>query len=385
MSHFPVLSLVACLASTSAFALDQGDYRFNGFGTAGITRLGGEDAGRSYGVNGQTNDSWRGDQLSKLGGQFQYGLTDTLGVTLQVTAKPEQDKWKANLEWAYLSWQPTDGLVLRAGRLRAPIYMYSETLDVGFTYPWLRLPDEVYSQIQLNNYEGADALYTLPLSFGSVNFQLAGGQSVNRKFFFADGLYDTDYKKIFAANVSLATNDFGTVRIGYTEASPKTDLTPQITDLFGVNGPVTFAQYEDQKGKFTSVGYQYDNGTWLTANEWTRRNTEADGQSNTEAFYLMGGRRFDDFLPHVTYAQLDAEAVRQSSWTFGLNYSVTPAVTVKSEYKRVDTKGQYAGVFVENAQEIYDHAISGATGGLAGTPARNFDGDIISVGVDFVF
>ena len=80
MTAVRALSLaVACLAATPAFALDQGDYRFNGFGTLGFTHLGGEEDGRSYGIQGQTNDSWRGDQLSKFGAQFSYGLTDTLG------------------------------------------------------------------------------------------------------------------------------------------------------------------------------------------------------------------------------------------------------------------------------------------------------------------
>lgn len=385
MTQLRVLTLAACLASTSAFALDQGEYRFNGFGTAGITHLGGEDDGRSYGVNGQTNDSWRGDQLSKLGGQFQYGLTDTVGVTVQATLKPEQDNWKANLEWAYLSWQATDGLMLRAGRLRSPVYMYSETLDVGFTYPWLRLPDEVYSQVQVSNYEGADAVYTLPLSFGSVSFQVAGGQAVNRNIFAADDLYDIDYKKIFATNVSLATNDFGTVRIGYTEADIDADITGLVTTPFGTRITIPLNQLDKQKGKFTSVGYQYDDGTWITANEWTSRIIEADDSGSTDAFYLMGGRRFGDFLAHVTYAQLDEDEGRQTSWTYGLNYNVTPTVIVKGEYKRVDTTGGYGGVFVENAQESYNHAVYSATNGLAGTPSRNFDGDMISVGVDFVF
>ena len=131
------LALAISLASTPVFALEQGEYRFNGFGTAGITHLGGEDDSRDYGINGQTNDDWRGDQLSKLGAQFQYGLTDSVGVTAQVTAKAEQDSWKANLEWLYASWQANDNLMLRGGRLRTPVYMYSETLDVGFTYPCL--------------------------------------------------------------------------------------------------------------------------------------------------------------------------------------------------------------------------------------------------------
>lgn len=384
MSHFRVLSLAACIASTPAFALDRGEYRLNGFGTAGITHLGGEDDGRSYGVNGQTNDSWRGDQLSKFGGQIQYGLTDTLSATVQLTAKPEQDKWKANLEWAYLSWQATDGLMLRGGRLRIPVYMYSETLDVGFTYPWLRLPDEVYSQVQVTNYEGADAIYTLPLSVGSVTFQVAGGQAVNRNIFAVDDLYDIDYKKIFAANVSFATNDFGTVRVGYTEADINSDVTDEVATPFGFRADVTLSSLDKQKGKFTSIGYQYDNGTWLTSNEWTRRVIEADNADGADAFYLMGGRRFGDFLTHVTYAQLDVDGLRQSSWTYGLNYNVSPTVIVKSEYKRVDTKNGY-GVFVEGSQETFDHSLNALTGGLAGTPARNYDGDIISVGVDFVF
>lgn len=47
----------ACLAASSAFALGQGEYRFNGFGTLGMTYLGGEEDGRSYGIQGQTTDS----------------------------------------------------------------------------------------------------------------------------------------------------------------------------------------------------------------------------------------------------------------------------------------------------------------------------------------
>lgn len=109
--------------------------------------------------------------------------------------------------------------------------MYSETLDVGVTHPWLRLPDEVYSQVQLSNYEGADALYTLPTGIGSVTLQVAGGQAAKRNLFAMDDLYDIDYKKIFAANVSLETYDFGTLRVGYAEADIDTDLSASVVAL----------------------------------------------------------------------------------------------------------------------------------------------------------
>ena len=385
MTTARVLGLAICLASTSAFALEQGEALINGFGTVGVTHLGGEDDGRSYGISGQTNDSWRGDQLSKFGAQLTYGVTDTVGLTLQTTAKAYGDEWKANLEWAYLSWQSTDYLMMRFGRLRTPVYMYSESIDVGFSYPWLRLPDEVYSQVQLSNYEGADIVYNLPLSFATLSFQLAGGIAKNRDYYIYDEEFDIDYDNVFGSSVSLATNDFGTFRVGYVEADIDTDISGSFTDIFGNPGTASLLALDKDKGKFTSIGYQYDNGTWLTANEWTSRVIENDGSNSTDSFYLMGGRRFGDFLAHVTYAQLDEDEGRQSSWTLGLNYNILPTVVLKGEYKRVDTTGGYDGVFVRNAQELYDNTVYDRTNGLAGVPARNYDGDIISAGVDFVF
>lgn len=382
MTAVRVIGLAAvCLATTPAFALEQGEHRFNGFGTVGFTHLGGEDDGRSYGIQGQTNDSWRGDQLSKFGAQLSYGLTDSLGVTVQATAKAQQDEWKANLEWAYLSWQANDQLMLRAGRLRSPVYMYSESLDVGYSYPWLRLPDEVYSQVQVTNYEGIDAVYTVPLSYGSVTFQVAGGEAKNRDYYAYDELFDIDYGKLFGASVSLATNNFGTLRIGYVEADITTDISGTVDATaigLGANQSLSLLNLDKEKGKFTSIGYQYDNGTWISSNEWASRLIENDGMEAIESFYLMGGRRFGDFLPHVTYAQLDDNGGRQNSWTLGLNYQAAPTVVVKGEYKRVDTSNGYDGVFTRSAQEVFDNAV-----GIA--PSRNYDGDIISVGVDFVF
>lgn len=389
MTALRVAGLAAiCLAATPAFALEQGEHRFNGFGTVGVTHLGGEDDGRSYGINGQTNDSWRGDQLSRFGAQLSYGLTDSVGVTVQATAKAQQDEWKANLEWAYLSWQTTDQLMLRAGRLRSPVYMYSESLDVGYSYPWLRLPDEVYSQVQVTNYEGLDAVYTVPLSYGSVTFQLAGGQAKNRDYYAYDDQFDIDYDKLFGASVSLATNQFGTLRIGYVEADITTDINGTVNNYLtgNPNDNLSLLVLDKEKGKFTSIGYQYDNGTWVSNNEWTSRMIENDGLEAIDSFYLMGGRRFGDFLPHVTYAQLDDNGGRQSSWTLGLNYQAAPTVVVKGEYKRVDTQNGYDGVFTRNAQEVFDNEVHSRFGGaLGGAPARNYDGDIVSVGVDFVF
>lgn len=366
---------VACIVAAPAVALNQGDYRLNGFGTLGMTYLGGEEEGRTYGAQGQITDSWRGDAVSKLGGQLSYGITDQLNVTAQVIAKAEQDSWKAKLEWMYLSYQVNDNLMVRAGRMREPVYTYSETLDVGFSQSWLRLPDEVYSQIQSPGYDGVDAIYSQPLSFGSLSVQVAAGQSQNRRNFITGDVYEIDSENTLAGAITLDTHDFGTLRFGYQQS----DVTADIKfNLITPLGPVVAGQeMEGQKAQFMSLSYRYDNGTWLTSNEITHLDA-GEGVDEKDAFYVMGGRRFGNYLAHLTYGQLDEGDGRQRSWTAGLNYNLRPTVILKSEYKRVDTTGGYSGVFVVTPQQRVEQIFSGA-------PAQNFDADIISVGVDFVF
>lgn len=381
MNKRHLLSLTVCLVSLPAVAVEQGEYRFNGFGTAGITHMGGE-SNLNYGIQGQTNDGWRGDQLSKLIVQLQYGITDTLSVTGQLGTKPTQDSWRAGPGNLYLAWQANDNLTLRGGRLATPVYMYSETLNVGFSYPWLRLPEEVYSLVQVANHDGGDLLYDHATDFGVLSFQVSGGQAIKRDYYALDDTYDLDYRNVFASNLSLSTDNFGTFRIGYAEAGLQTTIDSDIRLAPGapVTPNVVLSTYDGQKGKFTSLGHQYDNGTWLSAAEAVRLSVEKDGLAETNAFYVMVGRRFNDFLAHVTYGQLDEPSGRQVSMTYGLNYSITPTVTLKGEYKRVDTSqgDDSIGVFKANGQQTYN-----SVAGIA--PLGTHDADIFSVGVDFVF
>lgn len=385
MSKRHLLSLAVCLASLPALAVEQGEYQINGFGTVGVTHMGGE-SDLDYGMQGQTNDGWRGDQLSKLAVQLRYGITDTLSVTGQLGTKPTQDSWEVGPGNLYLAWQANDNLTLRGGRLGTPIYMYSETLNVGFSYPWLRLPEEVYSLVQLTSHDGGDVLYNRSTDIGTLSFQVAGGQAIKRDHYALDDMQELDYRDVFATNVALSTDNFGTFRIGYAEADLQITVDETITNVFGAPQDVVFNALDAQKGKFSSLGHQYDNGTWLSAAEAVKLTVERDDDAETNAFYIMGGRRFGDYLAHVTYGQLDESSGRQVSMTYGLNYSITPTVTLKSEYKRVDTSqsDESIGVFKANAQQSYDNAAYQQTG-VFGAPLGTHDADIFSVGVDFIF
>jgi hypothetical protein len=232
-------------------------------------------------------------------------------------------------------------------------------------------------------------LYNRSTDIGTLSFQVAGGQAIKRDFYAVDDTHDFDYRDVFAANLALSTDNFGTFRVGYAEADLQTTIESDIQRAPGL--PITpnyaLSTYDGQKGKFTSFGHQYDDGTWLSAAEAVKLSVEKNEEAATNAFYIMGGRRFGDYLGHVTYGQLDEPSGRQVSMTYGLNYSITPTVTLKGEYKRVDTSqgDESIGVFKANGQQTYNNGVYQTFNGLAGTPLGTHDADIFSVGVDFIF
>lgn len=94
---------------------------------------------------------------SVLGGQLDARLSPRLSATLQArlsSASDSDSSWEPTLAWAFLSWRPLDDLMLRAGKLRVPYMLDTENHDVGVTYPYARLPAEVYATTPTSDIYG---------------------------------------------------------------------------------------------------------------------------------------------------------------------------------------------------------------------------------------
>ena len=140
--------LLAVLMNLVAIPVAAVDFSVSGFGTAGYAR-----SDQSYTYQRFIDDSgtfWR-DSVAGL--QVDARLADKFGATVQFKLAPatdSDDEFKGTVSWAFLSWRPTNDWLLRAGKQRMPLYLYSETVDVGVTYEFARLPTEMYS-ITTNN------------------------------------------------------------------------------------------------------------------------------------------------------------------------------------------------------------------------------------------
>ena len=132
------ISATALVMSSSALAQDQ--IEWSGFGSiaAGMT-TGSDDQ-----LFGYDNDlDFNPGSLFAL--QAKANLSDKLSVTTQIMSRGSED-FDLGVEWAYLQYQLTDSASVNVGKLRLPFYMYSDYLDVGYSYHWLRTPSERLSR-----------------------------------------------------------------------------------------------------------------------------------------------------------------------------------------------------------------------------------------------
>ncbi|WP_200375641.1 hypothetical protein [Thiocystis violacea] len=124
----------------------------SGFGT-----LGGARSDQDFIYQRYIHDGGTLNRDSLAGLQLDARLTDAWRLTLQAKVAPsthDDNAWEPTLSWAFLSWRPSNDLLLRAGKLRLPLMLYSANSDVGTTFDFARLPSEVYSLLPTTDLKG---------------------------------------------------------------------------------------------------------------------------------------------------------------------------------------------------------------------------------------
>jgi hypothetical protein len=81
-----------------------------------------------------------------LGLRLRAELDDKLNLTAQVVSKGIDD-YSAEFDVVYAEYAITPQWHLAAGRIRTPLFMYSEYVDVGYAYQWIQAPTEIYNLV----------------------------------------------------------------------------------------------------------------------------------------------------------------------------------------------------------------------------------------------
>ena len=136
------------------------EWSWSGYGTLGYAQ-----SDRGYTFERFTNDQGTLKRDSIFGLQLTADFNPQWGATLQTTLAPsvnDDNASEVTLPWAFVSWRPENEWLLRAGKMRMPMYLNSENLSVGASYEFMHLPTEVYSTAPTNDFTGLAFTRTWP-------------------------------------------------------------------------------------------------------------------------------------------------------------------------------------------------------------------------------
>ena len=365
------------------------DLSYYGFSTASYSQTDTDEA--QVGFSGQPEGIDSGGAVgfdSKLGVQLTAKFNDMFSATVQGVAYADlTSDWEPHLDWAYLRAQVTPSLSARAGYLRTPMFMFSDSVFIGYSNVWLRAPLEIYNQSPAFQLRGVDLNWR-----GNVGPITLGVQP-----YFGESHVDTKYRDELTGETTAttlhATDWIGLVvtaergslalRAAYSRMQLETDIPavqPLIDALESIPaafcpGCATVAQdmhLEGAKYRSLSFGAQYDDGSNLVIAEYAKRTDNGRIISpDMHGAYLTYGRRFGNFMPYLTaaihrvdsplstdqipavgpFAPLAAgvnEAIAnssdQNSYSAGMRYelpsfSVVQGALLKLQYDRIDTDG----------------------------------------------
>lgn len=252
-----------------------------------------------------------------LGLQVTGTVSDKITATAQMVARSSND-YQVTSEWAYLTWQANDDVKVRAGRLRIPLYMYSDFIDVGYTYAWITPPQEVYFS-PFNNVDGMDVYMTNTLGIFDTTLQAYFGSFTDDLEL--EGVTTTTKARNQIGVAGTLGKDWWTLRAAHHQSELTLDLSAiALSDTLTLGG---FAEYltmigfpentqrllaEDDDVTFTQIGFNIDTGRFVAAAERIEFDPGESMLSKNIRHYLMLGVRTGEWLFHVTTSEAKDEA-----------------------------------------------------------------------------
>ena len=340
---------IIILAASTVHA-ESGDLNIYGFMSVGVAALDNDSVALD---DFESDANFKQDTV--LGIQISKQVNDSTSVTGQLVSRGLDD-FKTEAAWAYVSFDATESTTLRMGRLRVPFFYYSEFLEVGYAYNWVRLPNDVYG-IPFSSFDGVDLVQNFSLGSMDGYVQINYGRQ-NNDFTLFQETYKADMKNLAGISLNLTQGDFG-MRLGVQQtnmsldtvtdpelaaaysqlaiASATFDAVPSEATgaaLIGANNDVNEKSeslrridqaqsaaaglvavnpaisadtlddfnFEDKKANFYNAALTYDNGDFSFITESTFLMYETGLLVDNRAWLASMAQRFSAVTIHLTYS-----------------------------------------------------------------------------------
>lgn len=386
-----IVFALAAVFGLGAMAAAAADVSLSGFGTAGYAQ-----SDQSYNYQRFVNKQGTFKRDSVLGVQMDGKLNDEFGFTLQGKVAPSINSDKemdATVAWAFLSWRPANDWLFRLGRVRVPLYLNSENMEVGATFDFARLPAEVYTTSQATDGDGLFVSKNWNMDVGELTLQgYMGTAETNYRFFRRDdvppllssGSYFVPVK-VSAHGLALTLqHDDDTFRVGahdtYTKITDDQVMPvtfPYVTFMPGVGyyqtsnllpGPGVRSENNIHAVVYTLGADMVVGNGFRVMGEYVRRDVRniSTGPDSQGAYFAVL-KPMGAWTPYVSVAHLESMprtrdlynkvnsntfpgstalnatqragadgiiAYDQTTWALGTSYRINPQAKVKAEWAR---------------------------------------------------
>jgi len=323
--------------------------------TGYVSLRGGKLNEKDFTYLGALEDEWSFSSETTFGIQIKAPLADNASVLLQFSGDSLESQ--AEVDWAFLEYRVSSAVTVRGGRLRVPGFMVSEYREVGYAYPWVQTPLEVYGLTPFLRYEGLDLRYFLTLGEVDLRFNPFMGSTRNQELSVGRVRYaeqnsqfggldiQLNYHAI-TARFSYSKYDFDIVSATWDESmevliegqevvpgNPPVeflgivDIIDSLVDAatgFALANPTQAAVYNaeaasftaqrvnysndsimggDQNAEYFSLGLSYDSEYTLIMAEVIKGGIDG-AFPDAKGGYVTFGYRFGNWMPHLTYATI---------------------------------------------------------------------------------
>lgn len=360
-----VAALMLLVCAHAAASATGSDWHFSGFGTLGAIKTDDDKVYFNHPAKPRTRPSridFGAD--SSLNIQVIRRFTDSTSATLQISMSDlHGSEYKPRANWAFISHDLTPQITLRGGRLRAPFFMLSDSMDVNFAHIWMRPPVEVYGLNPFNEIDGFDMLYRTRVGPGGLHLEVQPFVGVESTIRFPKG--SGRLNRLTGLSLGLE-GDGLQLRIGHARGQLAIRYGDPLHEMVAQGGPAIASELSGSgaTARFTSIGAQWEDDRLQITGEIARREVDRFVSSST-GWHLTTAYRLGSVTPFFTYAEnsLDRPVARgfpssplldayrasrnnaQHSLSIGARWDVRPDLALKAQWTRTKVRRDAWGAF----------------------------------------
>lgn len=262
---------------------------------------------------------WSMDSDSILGLQAIAPLSDRLSVTGQFVARgfnfDDDTHYKPKAEWLFVGYELTDELRVRSGRLRTPLYLFSEDLEVGYAYPWVRPPVDMYVLFlePFSHFDGVDLTWNKAFGGVDAEFQAYAGNmqgnflGIDIDIVRATGFSAKAMWSDITLRYSFVRNDTNVTLPGVEPAIAGFRLAASL-DAGTFAGIDEYFSANRQDYDYHGLALQWERDAWSVVSEvFQFYGPEADWGFDARGGYVSVARQWGDLTPYYVRGFYDTE------------------------------------------------------------------------------